>query len=162
MTMGWPWPILRQGQISELKLFYRKMPQWWILWKFCSLWPGNWLIYLTKWVNIGLWGSLVLCLTSYTCRYPRPRYQVSVTNGPLVFLMCEELIPNLALMWWGTGTLFKHGKNLYQILRQPTIFTDVIDNSAALSSMNLLKELREKIRSDIFPSLCAAFPQQVR
>ena len=40
--------------------------------------------YTTKWVNIGLWGSLVLCQTSY--RYPRPRYQVSVyrTNGLLV------------------------------------------------------------------------------
>ena len=80
---GWPWPIFWQGQILKLELLYRKMLHWWILWKFCSLQSWSWLIY-TKWVNIGLWGSLVLCQTSY--RYPRSRYQVSVyrTNDPLV------------------------------------------------------------------------------
>ena len=52
---------------------------------YCSLWSGNWLIYLTKWVNTGIYGSLVLCQTSY--RYPWLRYQMSVyrTNDLLFF-----------------------------------------------------------------------------
>ena len=60
----------------------------WFFGNYCSLWHGNWLIYLTKGVNESI-GSLNLCRTSY--RYPRPRYQVSVyrTIGPLVF----ELLP---------------------------------------------------------------------
>ena len=32
----------------SLRLRWAKMPQRWILWKICSLWPGNWLIYLIK------------------------------------------------------------------------------------------------------------------
>ena len=58
-----------------------------------SLWPWNWLIYLTKGVNESIWASLDLCPTSYW--YPRPVYQVNVyrTIGPLVLVLL------LCYMW---------------------------------------------------------------
>ena len=36
MTLEWPWPILRQGQIWKLKLFYRKK------WKQCFFFRNYW------------------------------------------------------------------------------------------------------------------------
>ena len=40
MTLGWPWPILWQEQILQLRLLYGKMWQWWLLWKL--LHPVTW------------------------------------------------------------------------------------------------------------------------
>ena len=43
MTLGWAWPILRQGQIWKHRLIYRKKWKLLIFQNFCSLWPEtNW------------------------------------------------------------------------------------------------------------------------
>ena len=41
MTLGWPWPILRQGQIWSLMLLYRKKVKQWIFQKLLSSWFGT-------------------------------------------------------------------------------------------------------------------------
>ena len=43
MTLGWPWPILWQGQIWSLMLLYGKRVKQWIFQKYCRLWfeTGN-------------------------------------------------------------------------------------------------------------------------
>ena len=44
MTLGWPWLILRQGQIWSLMLLYRKEVKQWIFQKllYSSLWCQSW------------------------------------------------------------------------------------------------------------------------
>lgn len=59
----------------ELKLYIEKCNSD----GYCSLWPWNWWIYLTKWVNIGIWGSLSQTLY----KHHRPRYRV--TNGFMIW-----------------------------------------------------------------------------
>ena len=39
---GWPIPILRQGQIWSLMLFYGKKVKQWIFRKYCCLWYQSW------------------------------------------------------------------------------------------------------------------------
>ena len=50
MTQGWPWPILRQGQILQLRLLHGKMWQWWILWKLLHHVTWN-LINKVNWMS---------------------------------------------------------------------------------------------------------------
>ena len=55
MTLDWPWPILRQGQIWSHRLLYGK--KWKLLFfgNHCSLGSQNCLKHLAKWVNeVGL------------------------------------------------------------------------------------------------------------
>ena len=42
MTLGWPWPILRQGQIWSLMLLYGKKVKQWIFQKLLSSMIWNW------------------------------------------------------------------------------------------------------------------------
>ena len=49
MTVGWPWPILRQGQIWKHRFIYRKKWKLSIFQNFCSLWPE------TNWDNEDMW-----------------------------------------------------------------------------------------------------------
>ena len=50
MALNWTWPILQQGQILQLRLFYGKMWQWWILWKL--LHPVTWtLLNIVNWMS---------------------------------------------------------------------------------------------------------------
>ena len=42
MTLGWPWPILRQGQVWSLMLFYWKKVKQWIFRNYCNLWCQSW------------------------------------------------------------------------------------------------------------------------
>ena len=61
MILGWPWPILRQGQIWSHRLLYWKM--WKLLLFFfgnyCSLRSQSCLKNSTKWVNEVEWVSKV-------------------------------------------------------------------------------------------------------
>ena len=41
MTLGWPWPILRQGQIWSHRLLYRKKWKLFILWKLLQPWVSK-------------------------------------------------------------------------------------------------------------------------
>ena len=52
MILGWPWPILRQGQIwSPMLLYGEKLKQWIFSRNYCSLWYKNWCMQSTKWVH---------------------------------------------------------------------------------------------------------------
>ena len=53
MTLEWPWPILRQGQIWLLRLFYRKK---WKLDFSEHLQPATWN-QLKKWTNVSIEGQ---------------------------------------------------------------------------------------------------------
>ena len=59
MTLGWPWPILRQGQIWSHRLLYGK--KWKLLFfgNYCSLRSQSCLKHSTKWVNEVEWVSKV-------------------------------------------------------------------------------------------------------
>ena len=54
MTLEWHWPILRQSQIWKLGLFYRKKWKQWIFRNYWCLWPENWLMQTTNWLNEGM------------------------------------------------------------------------------------------------------------
>ena len=58
MTPGWPWLILRKGQIWSHRLLYGKK---WIFffWNYCSLKSQSCLKNSTKWVYEGEWVSKV-------------------------------------------------------------------------------------------------------
>ena len=59
MTLGWPWPILCQGQIWSHRLLYGK--KWKLLFfgNYCSLRSQSCLKHSTKWVNEVEWVSKV-------------------------------------------------------------------------------------------------------
>ena len=59
MTLGWPWPILHQGQIRSHRLLYGK--KWKLLFfgNYCSLRYQSCLKHSTKWVNEVEWVSKV-------------------------------------------------------------------------------------------------------
>ena len=59
MTLGWPWPILHQGQIWSHRLLYGK--KWKLLFfgNYCSLRSQSWLKHSAKWVNAVEWVSKV-------------------------------------------------------------------------------------------------------
>ena len=59
MTLVWPWPILRQGQIWSHRLLYGK--KWKLLFfgNYCSPWYQSCLKHSTKWVNEVEWVSKV-------------------------------------------------------------------------------------------------------
>ena len=60
MTLGWTWPILRQGQIWSHRLVYGKEWKLFIFfWNYCSLRSQSCLKHLAKWVNDFEWGSKV-------------------------------------------------------------------------------------------------------
>ena len=63
MTLGWPWPILRQSQIWSRRLLYGKKWKLFIFWKllqpYCSLRSQSCLKHLAKWVNEVEWVSEV-------------------------------------------------------------------------------------------------------
>ena len=42
MTLGWPWPILRQGLTWSLMLLYGKKENDWFFRNYCSLWYQGW------------------------------------------------------------------------------------------------------------------------
>ena len=49
ITLGWPWPILRQGQILQLRQLCN-LWQWWILWKLFH--PVTWnLVNKVNWMS---------------------------------------------------------------------------------------------------------------
>ena len=57
MTLEWPWPILRQGQIWKLKFFYRKKRKQWIFQKLLQ--PVTWkLVGAYIWLNIWRYVSI--------------------------------------------------------------------------------------------------------
>ena len=58
MTLGWPWPLLRQGQIWSHRLLYGK--KWKLFFgNYCSLGFQSCLKHLAKWVNDVEWVSNV-------------------------------------------------------------------------------------------------------
>ena len=60
MTLGWPWHILRQGQIWWHRLLYRKKWKLFIFFgNFCSLRSQSCLKHSTQWVNEVEWVSMV-------------------------------------------------------------------------------------------------------
>ena len=60
MTLKWPWPILRQGQIWKLRLFFRKK------WKQCFFQK---LLKPTNWLHEGMWVLKVKVIT-----WPWPKF----------------------------------------------------------------------------------------
>ena len=59
MTLGWPWPILRQGQIWSHMLLYGKSENYLFFGNFCSLGSQSCLKHLAKWVYEVEWVSKV-------------------------------------------------------------------------------------------------------
>ena len=59
MILGWPWPILRQGQIWSHRLLYGKSENYLFFGNYCSLWSQNCLKHLAKWVYEVEWVSKV-------------------------------------------------------------------------------------------------------
>ena len=60
MTLGWPWPILRQGQIWSHRLLNWKNWKLFIFFgNYCSLGSQSCLKHLAKWVNEVEWVSKV-------------------------------------------------------------------------------------------------------
>ena len=60
MTLGWPWPILQQGQIWSLMLLYgTKVKQNRFFRNYCFLWCQSWYMQLTKWLHELIWISKV-------------------------------------------------------------------------------------------------------
>ena len=60
MTLGWPWPILRQGQIWSHRLLYGKKWKSFIFWKnYFSFGSQSCLKHLAKWVYEVEWVSKV-------------------------------------------------------------------------------------------------------
>ena len=61
VTLGWPWPILRQGQIWLHRLLYGRKWKWWFFffWTYCSLRSQSCLKHSAKWVNEVEWVSKV-------------------------------------------------------------------------------------------------------
>ena len=58
IPLGWPWPILRQGQIwSPMLLYGKTLKQWDFFRNDCSIWYKSW--QSTKWVHKALWVSQV-------------------------------------------------------------------------------------------------------
>ena len=74
MTLGWPWPILRQGQIWYFGLFYRKKWKLLIFQNNCSLWPE------TNWKNEHVWVLKVKVIS-----WPWPKV-IYIQNLKLAFL----------------------------------------------------------------------------
>ena len=58
MTLGWPWPILRQGQIWSQRRM-GKSENYLLFWNYCSLGSQSCLKHSTKWVNEVEWVSNV-------------------------------------------------------------------------------------------------------
>ena len=94
MTLEWPWPILRQGQIWLLMLFYGKKGKQWIFQNYCCHWHESLYMQTINWVNEGMWVLKVKVISLpyifqvlYVLCFTRPRYQVSVyrTICPLFF-----------------------------------------------------------------------------
>ena len=59
MTLGWPRPILRQGQIWSHTLLYEKKWKLSFLGNYCSHRSQSWLKHPTTWVNEDEWASKV-------------------------------------------------------------------------------------------------------
>ena len=59
MTLGWPWPILRQGQIWSHRLLYGIKWKSFFFGNYCSLRSQSCLKHSTKWVNEVEWVSKV-------------------------------------------------------------------------------------------------------
>ena len=61
MTLGWPWPILRQGQIWPHRLLFcmGKSKNYLFFGNYCSLGSQSCLKHLAKWVNEVEWVSKV-------------------------------------------------------------------------------------------------------
>ena len=59
MTLGWPWPISRQGQIWLHRLLYGKSENYLFFGNYCSLGSQSCLKHLAKWVNDAEWVSKV-------------------------------------------------------------------------------------------------------
>ena len=59
ITLGWPGPILCQGQIWLHRLLHGQKWKLCIIWKLLSHRPQSWFKYLNKWVNEVQWVSKV-------------------------------------------------------------------------------------------------------
>ena len=59
MTLGWPWPILCQGQIWSDRLLYGKSENYLFFGNYCSLGSQSNLKHSAKWVNEAEWVSKV-------------------------------------------------------------------------------------------------------
>ena len=59
MTLGWPWPILRQGQIGHIGFWMGKSENYLLFWNYCSLRSQSCLKHLAKWINEVEWVSKV-------------------------------------------------------------------------------------------------------
>ena len=49
ITLGWPWPVLHQGQVWSFRLLYGKRPNSGFLRFCCSLWHQSWYMQTVKW-----------------------------------------------------------------------------------------------------------------
>ena len=61
VTLGWPWPFIRQGQIWLHRLLYGRKWKWFFFFfgTFCSLRSQSCLKHSAKWVNEVEWVSKV-------------------------------------------------------------------------------------------------------
>ena len=118
MTLGWPWPILRPGQIWSHWLLYVK--KWKLLFfgNYCSLRSQSWLKLSAKWVNEVEWVSKVKVIL-----WPWSEI-TQVSKLKLVFLRnslviwnqssCESLLENgneNLYKWFGSHD--QHGRRAH-------------------------------------------------
>ena len=103
MTLGWHWPILWQGQIWLLRIFYRKKWNFWFFRTVASLWPE---IY---WDNEDMWVLKVMVIswpfaqghlhlkikTGFSQKPPGP------IQSQILYVSFQELgNENLLTRWW--------------------------------------------------------------
>ena len=59
MTLGWPWPISRQGQFGHIGFCMGKTENYLFFGNDCSIWSHSCLKHLAKWINEVEWVSKV-------------------------------------------------------------------------------------------------------
>ena len=105
MTLGWPWPILRQVQIWSHRLLYGE--KWKLLFfgNYCSLRSQSWLKHSANWVNEVEWVSKVKVIL-----WPWSNI-IQISKLKLVFLRNSRVIWNQSLC----ESLWENGnENLYK------------------------------------------------
>ena len=93
MTLGWSWPILRQGQIWSHTRLYGKKWKLFIFGNYCSLRSQSCLKHSAKWVNEVSWVSKVKVIL-----WPWSKV-TQISKLKLVFLRNNCAIWNQKFIW---------------------------------------------------------------
>ena len=87
MTPEWPWPILWQGQIWKLRLFYRKKWKQWIFRKLLQ--PVTWkLVEAHIWLHI--WRYVSIEGQGHFLTFAQGRVQTKILPGFSQKLLCRS------------------------------------------------------------------------